>query len=121
MARAHRMQLWDCVVCAASVEAGAGALVTEDMQDGRTIEGLRLINPFAAANAEAIETLLGGWSPQLPREGRLMALGWRTFCCDRTVAANSVGSPPLAGEGRGGGLERSRKTMSPRSIRWFRG
>jgi predicted nucleic acid-binding protein len=59
MARAHRMQLWDGVVCAASIEAGAKALMTEDMQDGRTIEGLRLINPFAAANAEAIETLLG--------------------------------------------------------------
>jgi len=29
------------------------------MQDGRTIDGLRLINPFAAANAEAIEGLLG--------------------------------------------------------------
>ena len=34
-------------------------LITEDMQDGRTIEGLRLINPFAAANAGAIDALLG--------------------------------------------------------------
>jgi predicted nucleic acid-binding protein len=59
MARAHRMQLWDCVVCAASIDAGARVLLTEDMQDGRTIEGLRLINPLAAANAEAIEALLG--------------------------------------------------------------
>jgi predicted nucleic acid-binding protein len=58
LARAHRMQLWDCVVCAASVQADAKALLTEDMQDGRVIEGLRLINPFAAANTEAIETLL---------------------------------------------------------------
>jgi len=57
LARAHRMQLWDGVVCAASVEAGAKILLTEDMQDGRTIDGLRLINPFAAANAEAV---LGG-------------------------------------------------------------
>ena len=60
MARAHRMQLWDCVVCAASIGAGAKILITEDMQDGRTIDGLRLINPFAAANAEAVEALLGG-------------------------------------------------------------
>jgi hypothetical protein len=29
------------------------------MQDGRTIDGLRLVNPFAAANAEAVEALLG--------------------------------------------------------------
>ena len=60
LARAHRMQLWDGVVCAASVEAGAKILLTEDMQDGRTIDGLRLMNPFAAANAEAVEALLGG-------------------------------------------------------------
>jgi predicted nucleic acid-binding protein len=60
LARAHRLQLWDCVVCAASVDAGAKVLLTEDMQDGRTIEGLRLINPFAVANAEAVEALLGG-------------------------------------------------------------
>jgi predicted nucleic acid-binding protein len=59
MARAHRMQLWDRVIRIASIEAGAKVLITEDMQDGRTIDGLRLINPFAAANAEAIDALLG--------------------------------------------------------------
>ncbi len=58
LARAHRMQLWDCVVCAASAQAGAKVLLTEDMQDGRIIDGLRLISPFAAANAEAIEAAL---------------------------------------------------------------
>jgi len=59
LARAHRMQLWDGVICAASIEAGAKVLMTEDMQDGRMIDGLRLINPFAAANVETIEALLG--------------------------------------------------------------
>ena len=59
-ARAHRMQLWDGVVCAVSIDAGAKVLLTEDMQDGRTIDGLRLINPFAAANGEAVEGVLGG-------------------------------------------------------------
>ena len=59
LARAHRMQLWDCVVCTAAIGAGAKVLMTEDMQDGRVLDGLRLINPFAAANAEMIETLLG--------------------------------------------------------------
>jgi len=60
LARAHRMQFWDCVVCAASAEAGAKVLLTEDMQDGRTLNGLRLINPFAATNAEAIAALWRG-------------------------------------------------------------
>ena len=59
LARAHGLQLWDCVVCAAAIEAGAKALLTEDMQDGRTIDGLRLINPFAAGNAEAVEAVWG--------------------------------------------------------------
>jgi predicted nucleic acid-binding protein len=58
LARAHHLQLWDGVVCAASIDAGAKVLMTEDMQDGRIVDGLRLINPFTAANAEAIEALL---------------------------------------------------------------
>ena len=60
LARTHRLQVWDCVICAASVAAGAKVLMTEDMQDGWTIEGLRLINPFVAGNAEAVEAALGG-------------------------------------------------------------
>jgi predicted nucleic acid-binding protein len=60
LARDHRMQLWDCVICTASVEAGATVLMTEDMQDGRVIDGLRLMNPFAAANAQAIAALWTG-------------------------------------------------------------
>jgi predicted nucleic acid-binding protein len=48
------------VVCAASAQAGAKVLLTEDMQDGRIINGLRLMNPFAAANAKPIDDLLAG-------------------------------------------------------------
>ena len=58
LARAHRLQLWDCVVCAAAARAEAKVLLTEDMQDGRILDGLRLINPFVASNAGAIEALL---------------------------------------------------------------
>ncbi len=58
LARAHRLQVWDCVVCAASAQAGAKVLLTEDMQDGRILDGLRLMNPFAAANAKSIDDLL---------------------------------------------------------------
>lgn len=55
LARTHRMQFWDCVVCAASAEAGAKVLLTEDMQDGRILDGLRLMNPFAEANVATID------------------------------------------------------------------
>src|SRR5258708_16426091 len=41
LAHAHRMQLWGCVVCAASVQAGAKLLLTEDMQDARILDSLR--------------------------------------------------------------------------------
>ena len=58
LAHAHRLQVWDCVVCAASAEARAKALLTEDMQDGRILDGLRLTNPFVAANAKSIDDLL---------------------------------------------------------------
>jgi predicted nucleic acid-binding protein len=58
MARAHHLQLWDCVVCTAAGQAGAEVLLTEDMQDGQTIGGLRLMNPFVSANDWATEGLL---------------------------------------------------------------
>jgi len=60
LARVHRMQLWDGVVCAASAQAGAKVLLTEDVQDGRIIDSLRLMNPFAAANAKSIDDLFAG-------------------------------------------------------------
>src|SRR3954451_13919483 len=60
LARAHRVQLWDGVVCAAPAYGGAKVLLTEDMQDGRMIDGLRQINPFAAASAKSIDDLFAG-------------------------------------------------------------
>lgn len=78
LARVHRMQLWDGVVCAASAQAGARVLLTEDMQDRRIIDGLRLMNPFAAANAKPIDDLFAG---------RI----WTRNC--RISARDGVGSP----------------------------
>jgi predicted nucleic acid-binding protein len=46
------------VVCAASAEARAKVLLTEDMQDGRSLDGLLLMNPFDATNAKSIDELL---------------------------------------------------------------
>ena len=53
----YNIQFWDAVVCAASLEEEARVLMTEDMQDGETIGGLRLINPFDPANTDAINAL----------------------------------------------------------------
>jgi predicted nucleic acid-binding protein len=58
LASNHNLQFWDVVVCAAAISAGAEALLTEDMQDGRTLNGLRLINPFHQANSDSVDRLL---------------------------------------------------------------
>ncbi len=53
----HRLQFWDALICAASAQAGASVLLSEDMHDGLLLNGVRLINPFNASNAKAVEDL----------------------------------------------------------------
>jgi predicted nucleic acid-binding protein len=42
----HRLSFWDALVIEAARRSGASRLVTEDLQDGRTIAGVRIENPF---------------------------------------------------------------------------
>ncbi len=63
LARVHHLQLWDCVVCAASSSAGAKALLTEDMHDGRAVDGLLLVNPFVRTNSEMVDRIIGAGKP----------------------------------------------------------
>ncbi len=58
VAHSHGLQIWDAVICAVAERSGAKALLTEDLQDGRTLQGLRFINPFEPGNAALIDTLL---------------------------------------------------------------
>lgn len=57
MSMRRRLQFWDCVIVRSSAGAGATTLLTEDMQDGDFVEGVRLINPFNRNNDSAIEKL----------------------------------------------------------------
>jgi len=50
---------WDAMLWATVRRAGVRLLVSEDFQDGQTIEGVRIINPFAAQNSVLIERALG--------------------------------------------------------------
>lgn len=43
----HQLSFWDALVFEAARVAGAERLLTEDMQHGRVIEGIRIENPFA--------------------------------------------------------------------------
>jgi predicted nucleic acid-binding protein len=42
----QKLSWWDALVIEAARRAGAARLVTEDLQDGRTIGGVRIENPF---------------------------------------------------------------------------
>jgi predicted nucleic acid-binding protein len=47
IARRYGYRLWDALIIAAALEAGAHTLYSEDMHDGHAIEGLAIRNPFA--------------------------------------------------------------------------
>lgn len=55
--RAFEMQVFDALIAAVAARAGATMLLSEDMQDGLELDGIMIINPFAAAN----ETLLADY------------------------------------------------------------
>jgi len=53
----HRLSFWDAMLWAAAREAGCGAILSEDMQDGQVIGGVRIVNPFDPSNAGQVERL----------------------------------------------------------------
>jgi len=42
----HSLSFWDALLIVAAGRAGAGRLLTEDLQHGRVINGVRIENPF---------------------------------------------------------------------------
>jgi len=47
-ADARQLSLWDALIIQAAVESGCTRLLSEDLQDGQTIDGVCIENPFAA-------------------------------------------------------------------------
>lgn len=43
----HGFSIYDSLIIAAALEAGCSRLLTEDLQAGRRIQGLAIVNPFA--------------------------------------------------------------------------
>lgn len=41
-----RYAWWDSLIVAAAITAGCDTLLTEDLQHGRVIDGVRIVNPF---------------------------------------------------------------------------
>lgn len=41
---------YDTLILAAAIETGCSTLLSEDLQNGRTVHGVKIINPFAGHN-----------------------------------------------------------------------
>jgi predicted nucleic acid-binding protein len=54
----EKIQFYDAQIIAAVASANGQILLSEDMQDGRQIMGVTVINPFNPANAPAIAAAL---------------------------------------------------------------
>jgi predicted nucleic acid-binding protein len=46
LAREHGLSFYDALIIVAAIEAGCDTLFSEDMQHGRAIGGLSIVNPF---------------------------------------------------------------------------
>jgi predicted nucleic acid-binding protein len=45
-----KISFWDALVIASAVKAGAKRLLSEDLNAGQTIAGIRIVNPFQAVD-----------------------------------------------------------------------
>jgi predicted nucleic acid-binding protein len=54
----HRLSIWDAVVLSASAEAGCRLLLSEDLQDGFTWNGVTITNPFSPRRHALLSALL---------------------------------------------------------------
>jgi len=44
--RLHRFSYWDALIFRAAKQSGCRILLSEDMQHGRILDGVRIVNPF---------------------------------------------------------------------------
>jgi predicted nucleic acid-binding protein len=51
LAEENLLSFYDALIVAAAIEAGCGTVYSEDMQHGRTIGGVRIVNPFVERTA----------------------------------------------------------------------
>ena len=56
--REHRLSFWDAMLWATARQSGCSAILSEDLQDGRRLSGVEIINPFTEAAASRLAPLL---------------------------------------------------------------
>jgi predicted nucleic acid-binding protein len=54
----HGLSFWDAMLWATVRRTGIRLFLSEDMQDGRAIEGVRIVNPFIDRNQPLIDSML---------------------------------------------------------------
>jgi prevent-host-death family protein len=55
---AHNISFWDALLCATAIRMGLSFLMTEDLQDGRSLHGLTIVNPFRPDNDALVDHIL---------------------------------------------------------------
>lgn len=59
MSHRYRIQYFDALILSVARRAGATILLSEDMQDGLEVDGIKIINPFVAANEALLADYFG--------------------------------------------------------------
>jgi predicted nucleic acid-binding protein len=58
LAAQHRLRIWDAVVLSAAASTGCRLLLSEDLQDGFTWNGVTVVNPFSKTPHELLAQAL---------------------------------------------------------------
>jgi predicted nucleic acid-binding protein len=56
--KSHCLAFWDAMLWATARRVGIDHLITEDLQDGFILKGVKFSNPFNSANDELIDRIL---------------------------------------------------------------
>lgn len=58
LASTHGLTIWDAVILAAAADAGCRLLLSEDLQEGFTWQGVTVTNPFGTKRHPLLEAIL---------------------------------------------------------------
>jgi predicted nucleic acid-binding protein len=65
--RLHGYSFWDCLILRAALESGCTVCYTEDMEDGRQIGSLRIVNPFLPGRTPTVREKPAAYRARKPR------------------------------------------------------
>ena len=57
-----KLSYFDALILTVASRAGATILLSEDMHDGLEVDGLRMVNPFVAANDAVLADYFAAWA-----------------------------------------------------------